>query len=350
MNEHATAVVQPPPDTGPGPRMRAIVQDRYGSADVLRLGEIDRPDGRRRRGAGPRARRRPRPGHLAPHDRPALPDAHHGLRPSRTEEPGARAATSPAPSWRSAPAVTRFSAGDEVFGIGTGSFAEYAAAREDKLARKPANLTFEQAAVVAGLRAHRAPGRCATSAGSQPGQKVLIIGASGGVGTYAVQLAKAFGAEVTGVCSTGEARPRPVARRRPRHRLHPRRLRRRARPLRPDPRHRRQPAAVPAPARAHAHRDARHRRRRGRRPLHRRLRPPAAGRRAVAVRAPAADHDDPEGGPCRPRTSRRPHRGRRRDAHRRETYPLDRAPEAMRHLEAGHARGKLAIAVADGAH
>jgi NADPH:quinone reductase-like Zn-dependent oxidoreductase len=98
--------------------------------------------------------------------------------------------------------VTRFQAGDEVFGISRGSFAEYAAAREDKLAHKPAGLSFEQAAVVPisggtaiqGLRAGRI----------EAGQKVLIIGASGGVGTYAVQLAKALGAEVTGVCSSAK--------------------------------------------------------------------------------------------------------------------------------------------------
>src|SRR5215472_3712083 len=99
--------------------------------------------------------------------------------------------------------VTGFRAGAEVFGIARGSFAEYAAAREDKLARKPDRLSFEQAAAVAvsglaalqGLRAGRI----------HAGQKVLVIGASGGVGSYAVQLAKAFGAEVTGVCSTGKA-------------------------------------------------------------------------------------------------------------------------------------------------
>jgi NADPH:quinone reductase-like Zn-dependent oxidoreductase len=99
--------------------------------------------------------------------------------------------------------VTRFRAGDEVFGIASGSFAEYAAAREHKLARKPARLSFEQAAAVAvsglaalqGLRAGRI----------HAGHKVLVIGASGGVGSYAVQLAKAFGAEVTGVSSTGKA-------------------------------------------------------------------------------------------------------------------------------------------------
>jgi NADPH:quinone reductase-like Zn-dependent oxidoreductase len=100
-------------------------------------------------------------------------------------------------------AVTRFQAGDEVFGIGRGSFAEYAAAREDKLAHKPAGLTFEQAAVVpisalTAIQGLRDAGRI------QAGQQVLIVGASGGVGTYAVQLAKAFGAEVTGVCSTAK--------------------------------------------------------------------------------------------------------------------------------------------------
>src|SRR5439155_5059151 len=100
-------------------------------------------------------------------------------------------------------AVTRFQAGDEVFGISRGSFAEYAAAREDKLAHKPAGLSFEQAAVVpisggTAIQGLHDAGRI------QAGQKVLIIGASGGVGTYAVQLAKALGAEVTGVCSTAK--------------------------------------------------------------------------------------------------------------------------------------------------
>jgi NADPH:quinone reductase-like Zn-dependent oxidoreductase len=98
-------------------------------------------------------------------------------------------------------AVTRFRPGDEVFGIAKGSFAEYAVAEEGKLAPKPAGLSMAQAAAIAisglaalqGLRDH---GRV------QPGQRVLVIGASGGVGTFAVQVAKALGAEVTGVCST----------------------------------------------------------------------------------------------------------------------------------------------------
>jgi NADPH:quinone reductase-like Zn-dependent oxidoreductase len=101
--------------------------------------------------------------------------------------------------------ATGFEPGDEVFGSceGSGSFAEYACARADRLAPKPANLDFEQAAAVpvsgvTALQALRDAGEV------RPGQEVLIIGAGGGVGTFAVQLAKAFGAEVTGVCSTAK--------------------------------------------------------------------------------------------------------------------------------------------------
>jgi NADPH:quinone reductase-like Zn-dependent oxidoreductase len=97
--------------------------------------------------------------------------------------------------------VTRFQAGDEVFGSCRGAFAEYACAREKALAMKPGNATFEQAAAapIAGftaLQGLRDKGRI------QPGRKVLINGAAGGVGTLAVEIAKEFGAEVTGVCST----------------------------------------------------------------------------------------------------------------------------------------------------
>src|ERR1051326_5296915 len=96
--------------------------------------------------------------------------------------------------------VTQLRPGDEVFGWCTGAFAQYACAGEDHFLPKPANLTFEQAAAVGvsastGLQLLRDQGKV------QPGQKVLINGASGGVGTFAVQIAKAFGAEVTGVCS-----------------------------------------------------------------------------------------------------------------------------------------------------
>jgi NADPH:quinone reductase-like Zn-dependent oxidoreductase len=97
--------------------------------------------------------------------------------------------------------VTRYQPGDEVFGACQRTCAEYVCSAADKFAPKPANLTFEQAAAVptsavTALRGLRDAGR------AQPGQKVLINGASGGVGTFAVQIAKAFGAEVTGVCST----------------------------------------------------------------------------------------------------------------------------------------------------
>jgi NADPH:quinone reductase-like Zn-dependent oxidoreductase len=100
-------------------------------------------------------------------------------------------------------AVTRFAVGDEVYGVGRGSFAERAVAREDQLARKPVSLSFEQAAVVptsaaTALQALTEQGRV------QAGQSVLVVGASGGVGSYAVQLAKALGARVTGVASTAK--------------------------------------------------------------------------------------------------------------------------------------------------
>ena len=99
--------------------------------------------------------------------------------------------------------VKRLAVGDEVFGSGAGTFAEYAIAAEKNLVPKPADLTFEQAAAapmagLTALQALRDVGKV------QPGQKVLINGAGGGIGTFAVQIAKSFGAEVTGVCSTSK--------------------------------------------------------------------------------------------------------------------------------------------------
>ena len=180
--------------------MKAIVQDTYGSADVLELRDIAAPE----IAVGEVLVRV----HAAGVDRgvwhvmTGLPYpvrlAGYGLRAPRNPVPGTSIAGVVAAVGRE---VTRFKPGDEVFGIGRGAFAEYAHAPENKLAPKPANLTFEQAAAVPvsgltalqGLRDH---GRV------QPGQTVLITGASGGVGTFAVQLAAAFGAQVTGVCST----------------------------------------------------------------------------------------------------------------------------------------------------
>jgi NADPH:quinone reductase-like Zn-dependent oxidoreductase len=183
--------------------MRAIVQDRYGTLDVLTPAVVARPE-------------------LGEHDvllrvhaagldrgtwhlmtgRPYLMRViGFGFRRPKNRVPGLDVAGTVEAV---GPAVTRFAVGDEVYGVARGSYAEYAAAHEDKLARKPANISFEQAAVVpvSGLIAQRGlvdVGRL------QAGQQVLITGASGGVGSYAVQLAKALGAEVTAVSSAGKA-------------------------------------------------------------------------------------------------------------------------------------------------
>jgi len=98
--------------------------------------------------------------------------------------------------------VKQFQPGDEVFGDASGSLAEFVCAREDRLALKPANVTFEEAAAV-GIAAITALQGLRDKAQVKPGQRVLIEGASGGVGTFAVQIAKSFGTEVTAVCSTG---------------------------------------------------------------------------------------------------------------------------------------------------
>lgn len=179
--------------------MKAIVQDRYGSPDVLELRDIDRPEIAadevliRVHAAGV--------GRDVWHLMTGLPYpvrlAGYGLRAPKNPVPGSDVAGVVEAVGEN---VSRFQPGDEVFGVGIGSYAEYARAPERKLVHKPASLTFEQAAVVAisgltalqGLRDH---GRV------ESGQAVLIIGASGGVGTFAVQIARAFGAQVTGVCS-----------------------------------------------------------------------------------------------------------------------------------------------------
>jgi NADPH:quinone reductase-like Zn-dependent oxidoreductase len=121
-----------------------------------------------------------------------------GLRRPKQTRPGADLAGHIEAIGRS---VTRFRVGDEVFGVARGSFAEYACAKERQLALKPANATFEQAAAVpvAGLTALQS---LRDKGCAQQGQRVLINGAAGGVGSFAVQIAKAFGAEVTAVCST----------------------------------------------------------------------------------------------------------------------------------------------------
>jgi len=182
--------------------MRAIARDTYGPADGLELRDIERPE----IGDGEVLIRV----HAAGVDRGVWHIMTGLPYPIRLAGYGLRAPKIPVPGGDVAgvveaigSAVTRFAPGDEVFGIGVGSFAEYARAPEDKLAPKPANLTFEQAAAV-GVSGSTALQALRDHAQVQSGQTVLIIGASGGVGTYAVQLAKVFGAEVTAVCSTAK--------------------------------------------------------------------------------------------------------------------------------------------------
>ena len=181
--------------------MRAVVQDRYGSSEVLRLDRIARPEIAdkevlvRVRAAG-----LDRGTWHVMTARPYLARLAFGLRRPKNPVPG-RDVAGVVEAVGSA--VTRFAVGDEVFGIAPGSFAEYAVAREDKLAPKPANVTFEQAAAVpiSGLTALMAVSDVGRV---ERGQKVLVIGASGGVGSYAVQMATALGAEVTGVASAAK--------------------------------------------------------------------------------------------------------------------------------------------------
>jgi NADPH:quinone reductase-like Zn-dependent oxidoreductase len=180
--------------------MKAIVIDRYGTADVLRLEEVPAPvpgDGE--------VLVRVRASSVNPYDWHFLTGLPKLFRPvfgfprPKHRILGADLAGQVEAVGK---AVTRFRPGDEVYGVTTaGAYAEYAAVAEAELVPKPAGLTFEQAAAVpmaghTALQALRDKGRVA------PGQRVLINGASGGVGTLAVQIAKSMGAEVTGVCST----------------------------------------------------------------------------------------------------------------------------------------------------
>ena len=184
--------------------MQAITQDTYGSAsEVLSLRDIEIPVvgeedvlvGVHAAGVGPDV------WHSVTGSPYLVRLAGVGVRKPKARVPGIDVAGTVLAAGRS---VTKLRTGDKVFGTCRGALAEYASARADRLAPKPTNLTFEQAAAVpvsacAALHALRDLGRI------QAGHATLIIGASGGVGTFAVQLAKAFGAQVTGVCSTSKA-------------------------------------------------------------------------------------------------------------------------------------------------
>ncbi|WP_043633847.1 NAD(P)-dependent alcohol dehydrogenase [Nonomuraea candida] len=179
--------------------MKAIVQDEYGPPRTLRLGEVPMPE--------PGAREVLIRVHAAGVDYgvwhlmtglPLIGRLAFGLRRPRNRVPGMDVA---GVVESVGAGVSAFRPGDEVYGAATGAYAEFAVARPGKLARKPANLSFTEAAAVpvSGVTALRAVGRVTV------GEKVLVIGAGGGVGSFATQLAVAGGADVTAVCSTAKA-------------------------------------------------------------------------------------------------------------------------------------------------
>ncbi|KZB80365.1 NAD(P)-dependent alcohol dehydrogenase [Amycolatopsis regifaucium] len=182
--------------------MKAIVQNEYGTTDVLALTDLPEPE------AGPdgvvvrihAAGVDPGVWHLM-EGRPYLVRLMgFGVRRPKARVRGLDFAGVVHAVGEN---VTGFRPGDEVFGTCQGSFAEYALTTVDKIARKPGRLGFEEAAAVP-ISAFTALQALRDRGGVQPRQKVLVIGAGGGVGTYAVQIAKAFGAEVDGVCGTGK--------------------------------------------------------------------------------------------------------------------------------------------------
>jgi NADPH:quinone reductase-like Zn-dependent oxidoreductase len=179
--------------------VKAIVYHNYGSPDVLQCEEIAKPTP-----GDSEVLIRVRAASVNPLDwrlmkgRPYSARILFGLRKPKITRPGLDVAGQLEAVGRN---VTQFKPGDQVFGVCQGAFAEYACASESKLVIKPDNVTFEQAASApvggfTALQGLRDKGQI------QPGQKVLINGAAGGVGTFAVQIAKWFGADVTGVCST----------------------------------------------------------------------------------------------------------------------------------------------------
>jgi len=180
--------------------MKAIVQNEYGSADVLELSEIDMPEvGDSDVLVAVKAAGTHIGDWLVMNGLPYVIRAMgYGFGRPKNSVLGTEVAGRVDAIGRD---VEEFQAGDEVFGWCTGSFAEYVSVPEDALALKPANVSFEQAAGVpisgfTALQAVRDKGEV------QPGQKVMVIGASGGVGSFTVQIAKSFGADVTGVAST----------------------------------------------------------------------------------------------------------------------------------------------------
>ena len=181
---------------------KAIVQDRYGSPEVLELKDVDKPVAKENE-----ALVRVRAAAVNIGNWHLLRGIPYAMRPAvglfkpKHEIPGLDLAGQVEAVGAS---VKQFQPGDEVFGWCNGAFAEYACVEEDNLLAKPSNLTLEQSAAV-GDSAFTALNAVRDQGKVQPGQKVMINGASGGVGTFAVQIAKSFGADVTAVCSTSNA-------------------------------------------------------------------------------------------------------------------------------------------------
>jgi len=181
--------------------MKAIVQDEYGSADVLRFEDVETP-------AAGKGEVLLRVGAASAfigdwHIMTGTPYAIRLVSGLRAPKQRVRGQDVAGTVGALGDGVTAFSVGDEVFGVADGAFAEYATAKPDRLAPKPTNLRFEEAATVpttgcTALQGLRNVGKV------RSGQTVLVIGAAGGVGSFAVQIAKAFGAHVTGVCSTSK--------------------------------------------------------------------------------------------------------------------------------------------------
>jgi NADPH:quinone reductase-like Zn-dependent oxidoreductase len=179
--------------------MKAIVHERYGSAEVLQSRDIEKPQiGDDEVLVRVHAASVHVGDWILMTGSPFIMRMATGLRRPKNPVPGTDVAGTVEAVGKD---VQRLRPGDDVFGWSDGAFAEYAAASEDQFIAKPANLTFEQAAAV-GVSATTALQLLRDNGKVKPGQKVLINGASGGVGTFAVQIAKAFGAEVTGVSST----------------------------------------------------------------------------------------------------------------------------------------------------
>ena len=178
--------------------MKAIVQTEYGTPDVMRLEDVDTPSfGAEEVLVRVRAASVNPPDWAGVHGVPYIVRASFGLRRPKC---GIRGTDLAGTVEALGANVTRLSVGDEVFGVGVGTFAEYAVARAEHLVPMPAEITVQQAAAtgmaaLTALQALRDAGRI------QAGQKVLIVGAGGGIGTFAVQIAKSYGAHVTGVCS-----------------------------------------------------------------------------------------------------------------------------------------------------